>query len=74
MDCLKHNSLCCCARTRMWFHAFPLCVLIGCVAHDLHNSVVVVCRLFVPHCDVDAYSTHAGHTNIMVARSSGLYL
>ena len=23
------------------------------------HSVVVVCRLFVPHCDVDAYSTHA---------------
>ena len=43
----------------MWFHAFPLCLLIGFVTHDLHNSVVVVCRLFVPHCDVNAYSTHA---------------
>ncbi len=53
----------CCAWTRMWFHAFLLYVLIGFVAHDLHNSVVVVCRLFVPHCDADAYSTHAGHTD-----------
>ena len=56
----------CCAWTRMWFHAFPLCLLIGFVAHDLHTSVVVVCRLCVPLCDVDAYSTHAGHTSIMV--------
>ena len=65
----KHYPLCC-AWTRMWFHAFPLCLLIGFVAHDLHTSVVVVCRLFVPHCDVDAYSVHAGHTSVMVARSS----
>ncbi len=41
---------------------------------SVHNSVVVVCRLFVPHCDVDAYSTHAGHNSIMVARSSSSHL
>ena len=64
----------CCAQTRMWFHAFSLCLLIGFVAHDLHNLVVVVCRLFVPHCDVDAYSTHAGRTSISVARSSSSHL
>ena len=64
----------CCACMRMWCHAFPLCVLIGFVAHDLHNSVVVVCRLFVPFCDVDAYSTHAVHTSIMVARSASSHL
>ena len=65
----------CCAWTRMWFHAFPVCLLIGFVAHDLHNSVLVlVCRLFVPHCEVDAYSTHAGHASIMVAPWSSSHL
>ena len=64
----------CCAWTRMWFHTFPLCLLIGFVAHDLHNSVVVVCRLHDPYCDVDAYNTHAGHTSNIVARSSSSHL
>ena len=36
--------------------------------------IVVVCRLCLPYCDVDAYSTHAGHTSIMRARSSSSHL
>ena len=68
----------CCAWTRMWFHAFPLCLLIGFVARDLHSSVVVVCRLFVSHCDVYACSTHAhgtthqhyGSTLVKLARAN----
>jgi hypothetical protein len=63
-----------CVDAHVVFYAFSLCLLIGFVAHDLHHSVVVVRRLFVPHCDVDAYSTHAQHTSITVVRSSSSHL